>query len=41
MKQPSAWRKGQKLFFMSFRHWRTGKIVRRKNGRPFCITIGG
>ncbi len=25
------------VFRMWFRHYRTGKIVRRPNGRPFCF----
>jgi hypothetical protein len=29
----------RKVFFMWFRHWRSGKIVRRKNGMPFCVTF--
>jgi len=33
----NSWREGNLIFFMSFRHWRSGKIVRRKNGKPFCI----
>lgn len=24
-------------FFMSFVHYRTGKRVYRKNGKPFCV----
>jgi hypothetical protein len=27
----------QKRFVMWFRHWRSGKIVRRANGKPFCF----
>jgi len=27
------------IFFMSFRHYITGEIVRRKNGRPFAILV--
>lgn len=27
------------VFFMSFRHWRSGKIVRRKDGKPFAVWL--
>lgn len=25
------------VFFYWFRHWRSGRIVRRANGKPFAI----
>lgn len=37
--QKHSYRIGNKIFFMWFRHWRSGRVVRRSNGRPFCITI--
>jgi hypothetical protein len=27
------------VFFMSYRHWRTGKVVRRANGQPFAVWL--
>jgi len=27
------------VFSMTFKHWRTGKEVRRKDGRPFCFFV--
>ena len=27
------------VFCMTFKHWRTGEEVRRKDGRPFCFFV--
>jgi hypothetical protein len=27
------------IFVMSFRHWKTGKIVRRPDGKPFAFLV--
>jgi hypothetical protein len=27
------------VFTMCFRHWRSGKLVYRKDGRPFCFFV--
>lgn len=33
-------KKGRRLVcFMSFLHWRTGKRVYRRNGKPFCVWL--
>lgn len=37
MRKKSTSRQGGCIFFMSYRHWRSGKIVRRANGKPFCL----
>jgi len=30
---------GKVVYTMCFRHWRTGKIVRRGDGRPFRFEV--